>query len=102
MGDPNRKGIRMAVKPGVLLAGAAFVGALAYGGVQLASAQTSNNTPSQENPAPSTTPNNSTAPNGYPMPDNAHCPHMGSNGSNGTNGSTDTSPSFAPNAESSI
>jgi hypothetical protein len=84
----------MAVKPAVLLASAAFVGALGYGGISLASAQTSTTTPNSTTaPNGTTTPDNSTAPNttapnnsGRPH-DRANCPNGGSSGSTGSTGS---------------
>ena len=89
----------MAVKPAVLLASAAFVGALGYGGISLASAQTPTTTPNTTNPGESTTaPNNSYAPNDSATPkDTKNCPNMGSEGSGGTSGSSDTGYMPVPN-----
>jgi hypothetical protein len=90
----------MAVKPAVLLASAAFIGALGYGGISLASAQTPTTTPNSTSPGESTTtpPNNSGTPNNPEAPhDKANCPNMGSEGSSGSTGSSGTGYMQVPN-----
>ncbi|MCU1427884.1 MAG: hypothetical protein JWL83_1884 [Actinomycetia bacterium] len=90
----------MAIKPRVVVGSAVFIGALAAGGITLASAQTTTTTPNPTTPNTTSPGSSPTMPYGSTVPhDRANCPHMGgSSGSSGTNGSTST----APNATSSV